>query len=421
MIPAQETVHDKQGQSSSSFYPFESPDYQGFGFEIKARDADSFARCGVYTTPHGCFETPNFIFCATKAAMKNLSPRQMTEAGSDIILANTYHLMLRPGSQLIHKMGGLRKFMSWDGPMMTDSGGFQIFSMKHGGQVNEVNGRQSYKRDKTLLDIDENGASFRSYIDGQIFHLSPESSVRIQSELGADIIMQFDELTASTDDRDYTARSMQRSIRWGDRSLVALRRQDRAGQNLPNQAMYGIIQGGVYPEFRIESIQQTLERPYFGTAFGGCFGETLEQFYELLEATSKHFQSGRPVHLLGFGGIRNIFRCVRHGVDTFDCVSPTRIARHGWALMKGVKSEKINLRNARFAGDPEPLDPDSDLESSQNYSKGYIHHLLRSDELLASQILSQHNVYMMTRLMKEIRQAISTGTLDNLEMEWCVD
>ena len=393
------------------------PDYTGFQFDITHRDPDSFARTGTYTTPHGAFETPNFIFCATKAAMKNLSPVQMKQAGTSIILANTYHLMLRPGAELIGRMGGLHKFMAWDGPMMTDSGGFQIFSMKHGGQVNELNGRQSYKRDKTLLNIDEDGATFRSYLDGQKFHLSPESSMDIQAKLGADIIMQFDELTASTDDRDYTARSMERSCRWGDRSLTALARQDK---NL-NQALYGIIQGGVYPDLRKESIEYALDRPYFGTAFGGCFGETLDQFYELLEACSAHMHSDRPVHLLGFGGIKNIFRCVRHGVDTFDCVSPTRIARHGWALMKGVPGEKINLRNARFAEDNTPLDDSSDIESDRIFSKAYIHHLLKVNELLASQIISQHNVHVMTRLMGEVREAIRTGTLDELEKDWVVD
>lgn len=419
MTQADHQLKDR-GPSKQTSGPVLAPDYSGFDFTINARDKKSFARTGRYNTPHGSFETPNFIFCATKAAMKNLSPRQMKEASTSIILANTYHLMLRPGADLIGRMGGLHNFMAWDGPMMTDSGGFQIFSMKHGGDTNEINARQSYQRDKTLLNIDEDGATFRSYLDGDTFHLSPESSMEIQSKLGADIIMQFDELTASTDDRDYTARSMARSLRWGDRSLTALHRIDRSSQGLPNQAMYGIIQGGVYPEFRIESIEHTLDRPYFGTAFGGCFGETLDQFYELLESTSRHFQSDRPVHLLGFGGIRNIFKCVRHGVDTFDCVSPTRIARHGWALMKGVPGERLNLRNAQFAEDKTPLDPDSELESDRIYTRAYIHHLLRVNELLAQQILSQHNVKVITTLMADVRRAIRNGTLDELEKQWCV-
>lgn len=400
------------------------PDYSGFDFKITARDPESYARAATYTTPHGTFETPNFIFCATKAAMKNLSPRQMREAGTSIILSNTYHLMLRPGADLIGRMGGLHKFTAWNGPMMTDSGGFQIFSMKHGGQVDEVNGRQSYSRQKTLLGLDEDGASFRSYLDGKKFHLSPESSMDIQSKLGADIVMQFDELTSASDDRDYTARSMERTLRWGDRSLSALHRLDRPSQGLANQAVYGIIQGGVYPDLRIENMEYALSRPFFGTAFGGCFGTTLEEFYELLEATSKHMQSNRPVHLLGFGGIRNIFRCVRHGVDTMDCVSPSRIARHGWAMMKAMPGEKINLRNAKYAEDTTPLDPDSPLESDQQFSRGYIHHLLRVNELLATQILSQHNVNIITRLMSEIRAAIKSevpGALDSLQKEWVVD
>lgn len=392
-----------------------SPDYTGFDFKITARDKYSQARVGHYTTPHGSFETPGFIFCATKAAMKNLSPDQMIQAGADIILSNTYHLMIQPGAELVAHMGGLHKFTGWDGPMMTDSGGFQIFSMKHGGQVDELNGRQSYKRDKTLLKIDEDGATFRSYLDGKKFHLNPESSMDFQAKLGADIIMQFDELTASTDDKEYTARSMARSCRWGDRSLNALARMS----GTPNQALYGIIQGGIYPQYRRESAEYVLDRPYFGTAFGGCFGESLEDFYEILSQASPHYQSERPVHLLGFGGIKNIFRCVLHGIDTFDCVAPTRIARHGWAIVKGQEKERINLRNAKYARDNTPLDSESELASDQKFTKGYIHHLLRANELLATQILSQHNVYMMTRLMTEIRQAIRDNTLDSLEEIWC--
>lgn len=398
-----------------------TPDYSGFDFKITHRDKNSFARRSVYTTPHGTFETPNFIFCATKAAMKNLSPFQMKEANTSIILANTYHLMLRPGADLIAEMGGLHKFTGWDGPMMTDSGGFQIFSMKHGGQTNEVNGRQSYSRQKTLLNLDEDGATFRSYLDGKIFHLTSESSMDIQDKLGADIVMQYDELTASTDDYDYTARSMERSLRWGDRSINAMVRLDRHGRGMPAQGLYGIIQGGVYPKLRIENMQYVLDRPYFGTAYGGCFGETLDDFYEVFEQAAPHMQSNRPVHLLGFGGIRNIFRCVRQGIDTFDCVSPTRIARHGWAMMKGVPGERINLRNTKYMRDKTPLDPNSALICDQHFTRGYIHHLLRVNEQLASQIISQHNVHVLTTLMAEIRQAIQDGTLDQLEKQWVID
>lgn len=390
------------------------PIYSGFSFQIEHNHSESLARTGRLYTPHGYLETPNFVFCATKAAMKNLSPHQMVEAGAGIILGNTYHLLLQPGPDLIEKMGGLHDFTGWRGPMLTDSGGFQIFSMKHGGNSNELNAKHNFKRSKTLLKIDEDGASFRSYIDGNIFSISPESSITIQKQLGADLIMQFDELTAITDNYDYTARSMERSCRWGDRSLKQL---EKLGHG--SQAMYGIVQGGIYRELRRQSIDYVLDRPFFGTAFGGCFGDTLDGFYEMLEYCATYFNPDRPHHLLGFGSIPNVFRCIKSGIDTFDCVSPTRIARHGWALMKGVPGNRINIRNACYATDPEPLDETSPLPYAK-FSKAYIHHLFKSNELLGLQILSQYNVSVMACLMKEVRTAIKNDTLNALEKEWCV-
>jgi queuine tRNA-ribosyltransferase len=390
--------------------------YPNFSFDIQYRDPSSRARLGKLVTPHGTIETPNYIFCGTKAAIKNLSPRQMREAKADIILGNTYHLMIQPGAELIEKMGGLHKFNGWDGPMMTDSGGFQIFAMGHGSVADEIKGRNKGKRDKSLMDVTEEGARFKSYWNGEDLLLSPERSIDIQRKLGADLIYQFDECTAYHVDRAYTEGSMHRSHRWGNRSLAEFERGHDG-----SQALYGIVQGGVYNDLRVESCAWTKDKPFFGTAIGGCLGGSTEEFYEITGWCMPLIHQDRPVHLLGIGAIPDIFRCVRMGIDTFDCVSPTRIARHGWALAKGVPGNRLNLRNSRFRDDPEPLDAESDLYASNSFSKSYIHHLLKVGELLALQIVAQHNVSVINRLMREVRTAIKNGTLDALEKEWIVD
>jgi queuine tRNA-ribosyltransferase len=387
-------------------------EYQNFKFEITHRDPKSKARLGLLTTPHGTIETPNYIFCGTKASIKNLHPSQMRDAKTDIILSNTYHLMIQPGADLVDKMGGLHKFMQWDGPMMTDSGGFQIFSMGHGSVADEIKGRNK-NRDKSLLRITEEGAHFQSYRGGEKMLLTPESSIEIQRKLGADLIYQLDECTAFHNDREYTARSMERSHRWGDRSLVEFCRTHTG-----KQALYGIVQGGVYEDLRKQSIEWTRSRPFFGTAIGGSLGGSREQFYEIVSWHADLVHPERPVHLLGIGAISDIFACVRQGIDTFDCVSPTRIARHGWALVKGNPEERINIRNSRYKEDETPLDDRMDLPASKIYSKAYIHHLFKAEEMLGMQILAQHNVAVINQLMREVRAAIKDGTLDALEKEW---
>lgn len=386
--------------------------YDNFAFNIEHRDPASRARVGTLVTPHGTIETPNYIFCGTKGAIKNLSAHQMREAKTDIILGNTYHLMIQPGADLVHKMGGLHKFNRWDGPMMTDSGGFQIFSMGHGSIADEIKGRNQ-KRDKSLLEITEEGARFKSYWSGDILNLTPEASIDIQRKLGADLIYQFDECTAYHVDREYTASSMERSHRWGDRSLAEFERGHNGAQ-----ALYGIVQGGVYEDLRAASCAYTKDRPFFGTAIGGCLGGSEEEMNEVVSWCAPQIHPDRPVHLLGIGRIRDVFTFVRQGIDTFDCVSPTRIARHGWALQKGGPDDRMNLRNAKFKDDPTPLDAESDLPYSREYSKAYLHHLLKVGELLALQIIAQHNVSVINRLMREVRAAIRAGTLDDLEKEW---
>ena len=387
-----------------------------FSFEITHKDPNSYARTGIYTTPHGAIETPNFIFCGTKASVKGLSPAQLRDAKVDIILSNTDHLMLSPGPDLVADMGGLHKFMNWDGPMFTDSGGFQIFSLGHGSVADEIKGRKTEGgRKKSILKITEEGAAFQSYLDGRKFFLTPELSIDIQRKLGADLIVQLDECTPFHVDKEYTARSSAMSMRWGDRSLAQWKRHDDG-----KQKMYGIVQGGIYPDLRKESCEYTRDRDFFATAIGGSLGAHKEQMYEVVAMCSAHIHPDRPVHLLGIGSFIDVFTNVRSGMDTFDCVSPTRIARHGWALVKGAEKERLNIRNAQFMRDQDPIDSTCGCHACKNHSRGYIHHLFRVGETLGMQLVSIHNVFTMNRLMRDVRKAIRTNTLDQMQKEWVV-
>jgi queuine tRNA-ribosyltransferase len=407
----------KQAEQPIIVPPPANLDYPGFKFEVLHSDPASKARVGRLTTPHGTIETPNYIFCGTKGAIKGVSPDQMREARTDIILANTYHLMLQPGPDIIEKLGGLHQFTQWRGPMMTDSGGFQIFSMGHGGVADEIKGRnRKPEAGRSLLKITEQGAKFRSYVEGNLLELTAESSMEIQRKLGADLIYQFDECTAYHVDREYTAKSMERSHRWGDRSLAAF-----AKTHDGRQALYGITQGGVYEDLRNASCAWVNDRPFFGQAVGGCLGGSEEEMQEVVALNMSRLRRDRPTHLLGIGRIRDVFRFVRLGIDTFDCVSPTRIARHGWALTKGNPEERINLRNARFRDDKEPLDPSLDIPASRDFSKGYLHHLLKAGEMLGMQIVAQHNVALINKLMREVRAALRENRLDALQAEWLPD
>lgn len=393
-----------------------SVEYPGFSFDVTKRDPKSRARLGVLKTPHGSIQTPNYIFCGTKASVRNMSPRQLREAKTDIILANTYHLMVQPGADLVQKMGGLHKFTGWDGPMMTDSGGFQIFSLGHGTEgTQEIKGSGAGGKGKSLLKITEEGAAFRSYKDGRILSVTPESSIETQVKLGADLIYQFDECTAYHHDQSYTAASMDRSCRWGDRSLAKFAEMDSQ-----NQAVYGIVQGGIFENLRIASAEWTKDRPFFGTAIGGCLGTHKDEMGVIVNCMP-HTHPDRPVHMLGIGKVDDVFNFVKLGIDTFDCVIPTRMARHGWALTKGVKDQRLNLRNARFADDPTPLDPDGllgGLYMAEEFSRAYLHHLIKAGELLAMQIITQYNIAMVNLLMREVRAGLETDTLDQVAQDW---
>lgn len=386
-----------------------------FGFDISYRAKDSNARLGSLKTPHGAINTPNFIFCGTKASIKGLSPLQMRDARTDIILANTYHLMLSPGADLIAEMGGLHKFTGWDGPMLTDSGGFQVFSLGYGSVADEIKGSGNINRPNNILKISEDGVSFRSYLDGRKIFLSPEVSIDVQRKLGADFIVQFDECTPYHVEKNYTASSMEMSMRWGDRSLAEWKRKDNGAQKV-----YGIVQGGVYPDLRKISSEYTKNAEFFGTALGGSLGNSKEMFYEVVNMCTPYIHKERPIHLLGIGDIIDIFTCVRFGIDTFDCVSPTRMARHGWAVTKGVEKNRINIRNQQYMKDADPLDSTCKCYTCKNHSRSYIHHLFRSKEILGMQLMSIHNVYTMNRLMRDIRAAIKDENLDQLQKEWIV-
>lgn len=395
--------------------------YPNFSFQILKQINGSRARLGLIHTPHGVIETPNFIFCATKAALKGGSPQMLKEEGTQIILSNTYHLMLQPGSELVRKMGGLHKFMGWDGPMLTDSGGFQIFSLGYGSVADEIKGRRSAQRPKTLLKISEDGAVFKSYLDGKKHVLTPEKSIQIQRDLGADLIVCFDECTPFHVDKSYTARSMRMSHRWGARCLDEFER-DADG----TQALYGIIQGGVYPDLRAESTQFVNEHAFFGHAIGGSLGADKTQMAEVVEITASQLSQVRPIHLLGIGGITDIINGIRQGIDTFDCVHPTRIARHGGALVPRFlreefgepEKEHINIRNSRFKEDPNPIDSSCGCATCRTFSRGYLHHLLKARELLAMTAITTHNVHFMNRFLGALRQALQEDRFEEEALFW---
>ena len=391
-------------------------EYPGFNFDVVKKDTNTDARLGYLTTPHGSFETPNFIFCATRAAIKGAGPEDLKEVETDIILSNTYHLLLRPGPDLVEKMGGLHKFMNWDGPMLTDSGGFQIFSLGHGSVAEEIKGKNKTNTVKTLRKITEKGATFKSYIDGRMHTLTPESSIDVQRKLGADIILVLDECTPFHVDKRYTERSMELSHRWADRSLEEFKR----GHN-GKQSLYGIVQGGVYEDLRLRASEFISSRPFFGHAIGGSLGANKEQMYEVVDFAMAGLSKDRPIHLLGIGGIDDIWENVGKGIDTFDCVSPTRLARHGWALHRTKTKFKLNIHNASNKEDERPLEEECDCSTCQNYTRAYIHYLVKAKEIQGMRLIVIHNMRFMMRLLKTIRTAIKEDRFLETKKAWLGD
>lgn len=388
-------------------------EYPGFTFEVLAQDSDTQARLGWLTTPHGSLQTPNFIFCATKAAIKGAGPEDLRQVQADIILSNTYHLMLLPGADLVERMGGLHTFMQWDGPMLTDSGGFQVFSLGYGSVAEEIKGKRNMKFNRSLKKITEEGATFRSYIDGSMQTLSPERSIEIQRKLGADLILTMDECTPFHVKKRYTEASMRRTHRWADRCITEFQRTHTG-----TQALYGIIQGGVHEDLRQESSEFISSRPFFGHAVGGSLGATKDQMYDVVRLAMKGLREDRPVHLLGIGGPDDIWENVGSGVDTFDCVSPTRIARHGWALVRKNDKFRLNLLQSKYKDDQNALDPECDCSTCQTYSRAYLHYLFKAKELQGMHLLTVHNMRFMTRLLTTIQQAIRENRFLDTKRAW---
>ena len=351
-----------------------------FEFEVTATDPVTGARTGRFHTPHGIIHTPVFAPVGTQATVKALRPDDLVELGADLILANTYHLYLRPGDELVRDLGGLHQFMAWDGPILTDSGGFQVFSLSD------------------TRTIDDDGVTFKSHHDGSKHRFTPERSIAIQENLGADIIMAFDECPPPTD-YEYVQRSLARTHAWAERCLGAKRRAD--------QALLGIVQGGVFEDLRLESAAFLLERPFPGYAIGGlAVGESKWEMHQVLDWLQPVLPVDKPRYLMGVGTPEDLVNGVMRGVDIFDCVLPTRLARHNSAFTLGGR---LNLRNARFKRDDTALVADCDCYTCRKFSRAYLHHLVRANEILGHILLSWHNVHFLINLMGEMRAAIASG------------
>jgi len=391
-------------------------------------EAGSRARIGELVTPHGKVKTPAFVAVATRASVKGLTPADLEGIGVQIVISNSYHLHLRPGEETIAKLGGLHRFSGWDRPMMTDSGGFQVFSLgagkEHGvGKVASIFPGEaapaSQKRGESLVRLSEEGAHFRSIIDGSARFFSPEGVIDIERRLGADIILVLDECTSPLHNYDYTKAAMERTHRWAERALLQFDRT-KGDPDLPNpdQLLFGIVQGGAYEDLRTKSATVIGGMPFDGFAIGGSLGRSKADMHRVLDWTVPLLPEDKPRHLLGIGEIDDIFAAVRRGIDAFDCASPTRIARNGTVFVKGEPRHRINLRNARFRTDPRPIDEGCDCFTCRNHSRAYLSHLCRAGELSFYRLATIHNLRFLTRLMADIRKAISTDSLAALEAEW---
>ena len=356
-------------------------------FEFIKKDAKSNARLGKISTPHGVIHTPAFMPVGTQGTVKSLLPETVRELGAEIILSNTYHLYLRPGHQLIKKLGGLHRFMNWNGPILTDSGGFQVYSLG------------------ALRKISEEGVTFQSHIDGSRHFISPEISIEIQEALGSDIVMCFDECTPYPADFDYAQKSLDLTLRWAERSKKAKKEN--------GQALFGIVQGSVYPELRKKAIQEIVNIGFDGYALGGLsVGEPIETMLELVAEHAPLLPENAPRYVMGVGTPRDILACVERGIDMFDCVIPTRCARNGLLF---TKFGKIVIKNAIFREDENPIDPQCDCYTCRNYSRAYLRHLFMAKEILALVLNTIHNVRHYMALMEEIRSAIEEEKFDDLK------
>ncbi|MGH3085737.1 MAG: tRNA guanosine(34) transglycosylase Tgt [Rubrobacteraceae bacterium] len=351
--------------------------------EVVARSGE--ARAGTLHTPHGSVPTPTFMPVGTKGTVKGLTPRDLKTIGAGVVLGNTYHLYFRPGVEVAREAGGLHSFSGWDGPMLTDSGGFQVFSLA-----------------KTRR-IDEKGVEFASVYDGSIHAFTPELTTKIQQDLGADIAMVLDECPPPNASREYHEESLRRTARWAERCKEAHAKRD--------QVLFGIVQGGLFPDLREESLKLTTEIDFPGYAVGGLsVGESREEMLEMLSLVAPNLPEDKPRYFMGIGDPAGILEVIRLGVDMFDCVLPTRLARHGSVLTNGGR---LNLKNARFRRDFGPLDPGCGCEACSGYSRAYLAHLVREDELLGHRLLTYHNVQFVTGLCREARKHIRAGDFED--------
>ncbi|MCL5019845.1 MAG: tRNA guanosine(34) transglycosylase Tgt [Patescibacteria group bacterium] len=391
-------------------------------FRITAKDKKTKARAGIIKTPHGDIETPSFVPVGTLATVKAVSPRDLREMGAQVVLANTYHLHLRPGENLIKKMGGLSKFMSWNGPTMTDSGGFQIFSLgvgKEGGGVkflkDEPKTRDPEDLHPRLNKISEEGVTFQSHIDGSSHKLTPETSIEIQEKLGADLIVAFDDLESPKYSYEETKKSLDLTNRWELRSKNAHRQK--------SQLLYGVTHGGQFKDLRIRSAK-FVDENFDAIGMGGAH-LSKKNLYDVVDWTTDIVSEEKPRHLLGIGEVDDIFEIIERGVDTFDCVIPTRIGRTGFFF---ISPREGNLKNRFrtdidkpiYRQDSKPLDENCNCYACQNFSRAYICHLFRSRELLSYQLLSIHNVHFLVNLTKQIRGSILDNKFQRMKKEWLV-
>ncbi len=361
-----------------------------FEFEVIKKDKDTGARRGRIITDHGAIETPIFMPVGTQATVKSMDQDDLKEMGAQIILGNSYHLYLRPGMDIMEQAGGLHKFMNWDRPILTDSGGFQVFSLAD------------------LREITEEGVAFRSHLDGSKHFMTPEKSMEIQNIIGSDIMMAFDECAPADADYNYAKKSMEMTSRWAERSL-------KAHKNPEHQNLFGIVQGGMFKDLRAQSAKDLVSMDFPGYAIGGLsVGESKDTMFDILGHTTQYLPENKPRYLMGVGSIDALIEGVFRGVDMFDCVLQTRIARNGTALTS--QGKKV-IRNAQYANDFTPLDEECDCPVCRNYTKAYIRHLIKSNEILGARLLTYHNLYFTLNLMNRVRNAIENGTLFELREE----
>lgn len=361
-----------------------------FYLEILHVDKNCGARYGYLHTPHGKVEFPMFMPVGTLATVKTMSPEEIKECGAGVILANTYHLSIRPGADLVEKAGGLHKFMNYDGPMLTDSGGFQVFSLSDRRKITEE------------------GVTFKNHLNGAKLFFSPEIAIGIEEKLGADIIMSFDECVHYPADYNYMKKSVERTLRWAKRGKDAHKRED--------QALFGIVQGGEYPDLRKYCAEELVKMDFPGYSIGGTsIGEPKDVMFKMIKYTTPYLPFDKPRYLMGVGSVDAILEGVENGVDMFDCVLPTRIARHG-ALMTSLG--RVNIRNKKYEEDFTPLDPNCDCYCCKNYTKAYLRHLYICDETFGKRLLSIHNVRFLIHLMEEIRTAIKEDRFLEFKQEF---